>query len=361
MNSACDLRGLKIHSAMKNYTSAPLPFMGQKKRFIREFRKALREFDHATVFVDLFGGSGLLSHVTKRERPDARVIYNDFDDYHVRLENIKRTNALLHDIRSIVGDYPTAKRLTPQMRTTILDTVRSAEKTGYVEYITLSSSLLFSSKYVTDYTELQNAGLYNNLRASDYTCEGYLDGIEVVHADYRELFNQYKDIPGVVFLVDPPYLSTEVGVYKCRWRLSDYLDVLTLLSSTSYFYFTSNKSSIIELCEWISEAKVNANPFLNAVRKEMGAQLNYNSRYTDIMIYRRLKFYNTHQDGTTKEGRPFSYRPYMVCDRLYPSHTSQPSRKQPFPAPNPTPAGLLSYIAFSRVMQSQLVERAGRP
>jgi len=39
MNSACDLRGLKIHSAMKNYTSAPLPFMGQKKRFIREFRK----------------------------------------------------------------------------------------------------------------------------------------------------------------------------------------------------------------------------------------------------------------------------------------------------------------------------------
>ena len=287
MNSACDLRGLKIHSAMKNYTSAPLPFMGQKKRFIREFRKALREFDHATVFVDLFGGSGLLSHVTKRERPDARVIYNDFDDYHVRLENIKRTIALLHDIRSIVGDYPTAKRLTPQMRTTILDTVRSAEKTGYVDYITLSSSLLFSSKYVTDYTELQNAGLYNNLRASDYTCEGYLDGIEVVHADYRELFNQYKDIPGVVFLVDPPYLSTEVGVYKCRWRLSDYLDVLTLLSSTSYFYFTSNKSSIIELCEWISEAKVNANPFLNAVRKEMGAQLNYNSRYTDIMIYRR--------------------------------------------------------------------------
>ena len=87
--------------------------------------------------------------------------------------------------------------------------------------------------------------------------------------------------------IDPPYLSTEVGVYKCRWRLSDYLDVLTLLSSTSYFYFTSNKSSIIELCEWISEAKVNANPFLNAVRKEMGAQLNYNSRYTDIMIYRR--------------------------------------------------------------------------
>lgn len=38
-----------------------------------------------------------------------------------------------------------------------------------------------------------------------------------------------------------------------------------------------------------------------------------------------------------------------------------PSRKQPSPAPNPTPAGLLSYITFSRVVRSQLAERAGRP
>ena len=30
------------------------------------------------------------------------------------------------------------------------------------------------------------------------------------------------------FLVDPPYLSTEVGTYKMFWRLADYLDVLTL-------------------------------------------------------------------------------------------------------------------------------------
>lgn len=272
---------------MKNYTSAPLPFMGQKKHFIREFRKALREFDHATVFVDLFGGSGLLSHVTKRERPDARVIYNDFDDYHVRLENIDQTNALLADIRTIVGEYPKKKMLPENLRKNILEVIQSAEQGGFVDYITLSSGLLFSSKYATDYASLQTEGMYNNLRHAPYSCEGYLDGIEVVHADYRELFNQYKDVPGVVFLVDPPYLSTEVGVYKCRWRLSDYLDVLTLLSSTSYFYFTSNKSSIIELCEWISEAKVNANPFRNAVRKEMGAQLNYNSRYTDIMLYRR--------------------------------------------------------------------------
>lgn len=85
------------------YNSAPLPFMGQKRRFVGEFKKALGLFPNATVFVDLFGGSGLLSHVAKQERPDVQVVYNDFDDFHLRLQNIPRTNALLADIRNFVG------------------------------------------------------------------------------------------------------------------------------------------------------------------------------------------------------------------------------------------------------------------
>ena len=52
-------------------------------------------------------------------------------------------------------------------------------------------------------------------------------------------------------LVDPPYLSTEVGTYKMLWRLADYLDVLTVLKGHSFVYFTSNKSSILELCDWM--------------------------------------------------------------------------------------------------------------
>lgn len=89
------------------YNSAPLPFMGQKRRFVGEFKKALGQFPNATVFVDLFGGSGLLSHVAKQERPDVQVVYNDFDDFHLRLQNIPRTNALLADIRNFVGgEFP---------------------------------------------------------------------------------------------------------------------------------------------------------------------------------------------------------------------------------------------------------------
>ena len=63
----------------KTYSRAPLPFVGQKRMFVSEFKKILKHFDDKTIFVDLFGGSGLLSHITKRERPDAVVIYNDHD------------------------------------------------------------------------------------------------------------------------------------------------------------------------------------------------------------------------------------------------------------------------------------------
>lgn len=63
--------------------------------------------------------------------------------------------------------------------------------------------------------ELGKEILYNTVKQTDYIADGYLDGVEIVKADYRELFAQYKDVENTVFLVDPPYLSTEVGAYKC--------------------------------------------------------------------------------------------------------------------------------------------------
>ena len=54
--------------------------------FAKEFIKVLEQFPEDTVFVDLFGGSGLLSHIAKRSKPDATVVYNDFDNYRFRLK-----------------------------------------------------------------------------------------------------------------------------------------------------------------------------------------------------------------------------------------------------------------------------------
>lgn len=270
----------------KVYNSAPLPFMGQKRRFAAQFREALREFPTATTFVDLFGGSGLLSHITKHERPDARVIYNDFDDYHTRIENVDRTNAILAEIREILAGVPRMTKVPADTKSRIIALLEKCEQTGFVDYITISSSILFSGKYATSREEIKKQGFYNNIKQISYSCNDYLDGLEIVKSDYRDLFAQYKNTPGVVFLVDPPYLSTEVGVYKCYWRLRDYLDVLRVLDGQRYVYFTSNKSSIVELIDWMQSTILHGNPFEGATRKEFNVTLNHTSKYTDIMLYR---------------------------------------------------------------------------
>lgn len=273
----------------KQYLSAPLPFVGQKRMFAREFIQVLKRYPDDAVFVDLFGGSGLLSHITKYQKPGATVVYNDFDNYRQRLENIPRTNVLLDKIRAVVASVPRRKFLPKKTKETILRLIEQEEhRYGYVDYITLSSSLLFSMKYATNLEELRKETFYNTVRKCDYNpCLDYLDGLEIVSCDYKELFNKYKDMPDVVFLIDPPYLSTEVGTYTMNWGLSDYLDVLQTLVGTNYIYFTSNKSSIIELCDWIGKNNALGNPFIGSEKVEFNAHRNYNSSYTDIMLYKK--------------------------------------------------------------------------
>lgn len=270
----------------KQYLSAPLPFQGQKRMFAKEYIKVLQQFPDGTTFVDLFGGSGLLSHIAKCQKPNSTVVYNDFDGYRHRLERIAQTNELLEELRAIV-DVPRSKPILGEVRKRVLDCIRKHEqKYGYVDYITLSTSLLFSMKYATCFAEMEKEILYNRIKSTNYLlCTDYLDGLTITSCDYKEVFEKYKDVPNVVFLVDPPYLSTDSKTYRMYWKLSDYLDVLTILAGHRFIYFTSNKSSIVELCEWIGKNRLIGNPFENCHRREFNAHMNYSASYTDIMLY----------------------------------------------------------------------------
>lgn len=274
----------------KMYLSAPLPFVGQKRMFAKEFIKVLGQFPENTVFVDLFGGSGLLAHITKCVRQDAVVVYNDFDNYRERLNNIPATNALLADLRRIIGGWKRLKPITGETRDKVFERILKEEREhGYVDYITLSSSLLFSMKYKLSLEGMKKETIYSKIRTSDYPePKDYLEGLTIISEDYKEVFNRYKNIPGVVFLVDPPYLNTDVGTYKMYWQLADYLDVLNVLKGHSFVYFTSNKSSILELCDWIDKNPFIDNPFKECRKVEFNAHMNYNTKYTDIMLYTNL-------------------------------------------------------------------------
>lgn len=99
---------------------------------------------------------------------------------------------------------------------------------------------------------------------------------------FMEVIRQYPE--GTVF-VDPPYLSTDVGTYRMYWRLADYLDVLSVLPGHDFVYFTSEKSCITELCEWMGRHPSLGDPFARCQRREFNATVNYSARYTDIMLF----------------------------------------------------------------------------
>jgi len=125
---------------MKNYNHSPLPFQGQKRRFLKQFKQGLNEFSPTVTFIDLFGGSGLLAHTVKHHYPKAKVIWNDYDNFSMRLSNIEATNRLLFDLRKALSDYPNKKRIEEPFLSKVLNIVRNHEdKYGYVDYVTLSS------------------------------------------------------------------------------------------------------------------------------------------------------------------------------------------------------------------------------
>lgn len=135
--------------------------------FVREYKKILSGIRDANVFVDLFGGSGLLSHITKCQRPDATVVYNDFDNYRFRLENIPRTNALLADLRDIVREVPKHGCVRGAIRDEVFARLEQEEREhGYIDFITISSALMFSMKYKQGIAEMKKKRLFTTISGS---------------------------------------------------------------------------------------------------------------------------------------------------------------------------------------------------
>lgn len=269
----------------KTYTTPPLPFRGDKRYFVKKFREVLSDLRDIEVVVDLFGGSGLLSRAAKDVLPHARVIYNDFDGYSKRLENIERTNEILDLIRPFIEGTGTLKRVSEDKRKKILDVLSEQEKKGFVDYITLSSGLLYSGQFATTIEQLSKHPFYNCLRRSPISAEDYLDGLEITCKDYHELFDEFKDKENVLFILDPPYLQTDMDSYHNSdfWTLGETLDVVRMMMGSKFIFFTSDKSDIPELLDWLSE---NTSGFDFVKKAEIHKRTNFPDKihhYDDFM------------------------------------------------------------------------------
>ncbi|MEX4428735.1 DNA adenine methylase, partial [Haemophilus influenzae] len=226
------------------FKQAPLPFIGQKRMFLKQFETILNDNipddGEGWTIIDTFGGSGLLSHTAKRLKPKAHVIYNDFDGYAERLVHIDDTNALRAQIfAKISNTTPKNKRLPKSLKAEIIQIIDEFQ--GYKDLNCLASWLLFSGQQVGSLEELYRKDFWHCVRLSDYPgAEGYLDGVEIVKESFHTLLPKFSDDPKALFVLDPPYLCTKQESYK-QATYFDLIDFLRLVNITRppYVFFSS--------------------------------------------------------------------------------------------------------------------------
>lgn len=253
--------------------------------FLKEFRSEVTQFPSSSIFVDLFGGSGLLSRTCKDIHPDARVIYNDYDNYTYRIELIPATEQLRQRLLPLVADTAKGKRIPPDKAKQIIAELRAFEGEGLeIDTVTVSTWLLYTMHFFSSIEELEELRLYNSVPSTPIApAPDYLRDLEIRHQDYRELLREFAGNPDAVYILDPPYLSTNTAQYKAHWGIEDYLGVLELLHDSRFVYFGSGRSDLVPILDWAERRLGARNPFSGAVKHERRNTTCAGLPYTDVM------------------------------------------------------------------------------
>lgn len=280
---------------MKTYKTSPLPFLGQKRQFIAAFKQALDNIDgdgEGWTIVDVFGGSGLLSHTAKRYKPKARVIYNDYDNFVERLENIKDTNRLRKIIYELTKDFKHKQDKLPEdLKQTIIKEIKNFD--GFIDLQALKTWILFSAKEVDTLEDLFKKTFYAKCIKNDYPdiAHDYLDGLEIVSESFEKLLPKFSNKEKTLLVFDPPYLFTQQHGYKNSlygkiFGLVDFHKLMQFVRPP-FIFFSSDKTEFVNYIDFLIEQKQHGyERFENYQKKSKQATINYHAKYKDFLIYK---------------------------------------------------------------------------
>lgn len=175
------------------YHSAPLPFVGQKRFFMKPFCELIKNFKGESVF-DVFAGSSLLSRFTKDTRPDLTVYTNDIGDYSWRLSIVSETNKTLDLMRKKGGYRSNDKYIKYDNETerTLRDIVEASEdkETVYINF--------YPRHGISPRAKLRTVNYNESL------CAHWYDGLIVSRMEINSLIAP-DYIQADLLILDPPY------------------------------------------------------------------------------------------------------------------------------------------------------------
>ena len=265
----------------------PLPFQGNKTNRIDSFIEHINSLPNNLTFIDLFGGSCYLSYVIHKLKPNAKIICNDFDDYRERLKNVNITNELLSAIKLINPEKEQGSKYNPKEREQIKQLLLEYGREHWLDIITLSNALCFSSMRATNIDQLLSRFYYNRIPQKPYNVDWYLkdlEGIEFVQKDWKKLYEEYKDKENICFIADPPYFNTDQGSYQNKWTFSESLKTLNILTQEHFVYYSSNKSLILPLLEYLNNNLLDNKINYTCITIPRSQLNNRSKAWTDIML-----------------------------------------------------------------------------
>nr|DAY03878.1 MAG TPA: DNA adenine methylase [Caudoviricetes sp.] len=275
----------------QTYRKAPLPFVGQKRNFLKHLISVLQQNipnDGAGwTIVDVFGGSGLLAHTAKRTLPKARVIYNDFDGYAERIKNIPDTNRLRDRLAEVLDKQPRDKALNADAKAAVVVIIRGFG--GYKDLNCLRSWLLYSGKEAATPDCLYGETLYNRLRLSPYPeAADYLDGLDITSQSFETLLPRYAGQDNTLLILDPPYVCTQQGMYanQTYFGMVPFL-TLAQMVRPPFVFFSSTRSEFLDYLGFLRQYKPQewAN-WAGFGQVTIRGTLSKGSCYEDNMVYR---------------------------------------------------------------------------
>lgn len=253
---------------------APLCFQGQKNKWFAQFSEFLDKIEQKAstlnrpvCAIDVFGGSGLLSHWTKRLHPSFTVIYNDFDNYSERIEHIHDVNLLMDELHK---QFPERAKTQSNDKLTPPEVVRLRQfitnYKGRIDEHCLSCWIQFSGTTARTVEELlKTPNYYMHVPSNNYNEEDakhYLDDIIVIHEDASD-YNKFQQIikplipPNALalYILDPPYLYCDKSGYKTSYfKLESTIDLINYFINEDFFiFFNSTKSGFTEFLHKLKE------------------------------------------------------------------------------------------------------------
>lgn len=236
------------------YKRPPLPFRGNKKRWldylIKYFIRNHDKFEDYT-FIDVFGGSGIISQAIAKLYPNNRVIYNDYDNYTSLLKpsSINKLNELRQKIYEIANKYehntPINDNDSLKINRLIIKYYPNFDENEKLKDV-FSSWLIYDGNGFTLQRKYYNKVLKNDFEVpNDYLP----DNVIIEHLDYKDLINKYKPILNKsILILDPPYYYTPKVFYNTNnWNKDDTSLLIKLCIKYKCILFESDKKFMVKL------------------------------------------------------------------------------------------------------------------